>query len=247
VVHVVTFSNLFNAENHEKEHDTGGRSPVWLAHGLLPEGKHYGRCGYRRQCRQRQYDCHCHRLRNHSAYGCGRGRTIDEANTTDPAAGSGNVTDGKFGNQPPGEVTASFKQRYPSYTSGDWSMEDGRYSTTYMKEGKSYRASFSNTGEWIDTRNDVVLDDLPAPVKQAYQSSPYGSATNPRFTQIETAQYPVLYRADGQLNNQPFSLYFTPEGRTVELPHYRPRARLANASKKNPSPFVRRGFPCVSH
>jgi hypothetical protein len=151
--------------------------------------------------------------------GAAVGRTIDEANTTDPAAGSGNVTDGKFGNQPPGEVTASFKQRYPSYTSGDWSMEDGRYSTTYMKEGKSYRASFSNTGEWIDTRNDVVLDDLPAPVKQAYQSSPYGSATNSRFTQIETAQYPVLYRADGQLNNQPFSLYFTPEGRTVELPH----------------------------
>ncbi len=151
--------------------------------------------------------------------GAAAGRTVDEANTTDPAAGSGNVTDGKFGNQPPGEVTASFKQRYPSYTSGDWSMEDGRYSTTYMKEGKSYRASFSNTGEWIDTRNDVVLDDLPAPVKQAYQSSPYASATNPRFTQIETAQYPVLYRADGQLNNQPFSLYFTPEGRTVELPH----------------------------
>jgi hypothetical protein len=151
--------------------------------------------------------------------GAAAGRTVDEANTTDPAAGSGNVTDGKFGNQPPGEVTASFKQRYPSYTSGDWTMEDGHYSTTYMKEGKSYRASFSNTGEWIDTRNDVVLDDLPAPVKQAYQSSPYGSATNPRFTQIETAQYPVLYRADGQLNNQPFSLYFTPEGRPVELPH----------------------------
>ena len=147
------------------------------------------------------------------------GRPVDEANTADPASGSGNVTDGKFGNQPPQEVTESFKQRYPALTSGDWTMEDGRYSTTYMKEGKSYRASFSNTGEWIDTRNDVVLDDLPAPVKQAYQGSPYGSATNPRFTQIETAQYPVLYRADGQLNNQPFSLYFTPEGRTVELPH----------------------------
>jgi hypothetical protein len=146
------------------------------------------------------------------------GRAVDEANTTDPAAGSGNVTDGKFGNQPPEEVTSSFKQRYPSYTSGDWTMEDGHYSTTYMREGKSYRASFSNTGEWIDTRNDVVLDDLPAPVKQAYQKSPYGTATNPRFTQLETAQYPVLYRVEGQLNNQPFSLYLTPEGRAVEMP-----------------------------
>jgi len=144
-------------------------------------------------------------------------RPVDEANTTDPASGSGNVTDGKFGNQPPDEVTSSFRQRYPSYTSGDWTMEDGHYSTTYMKEGKSYRASFSNTGEWVDTRNDVVLDDLPAAVKEAYQQSPYGPATNPRFTQLETAQYPVLYRAEGQLNNQPFSLYLTPEGRTVEL------------------------------
>ncbi len=150
--------------------------------------------------------------------GTGAGRAVDEANTTEPAAGSGNVTDGKFGNQPPGEVTTSFKQKYPSYTSGDWTMEDGHYSTTYMKEGKSYRASFSNTGEWIDTRNDVVLDDLPASVKEAYKNSPYGSATNPRFTQVETAQHPVLYRAEGQLNNQPFSLYLTPEGRTVETP-----------------------------
>jgi hypothetical protein len=151
--------------------------------------------------------------------GMAAGRAVDEANTADPAAGSGNVTDGKFGNQPPEEVTSSFKQRYPSYTSGDWTMEDGHYSTTYMKEGKSYRASFSNTGEWLDTRNDVVLDDLPAPVKQAFQGSAYGSATNARFSQLETAQYPVLYRAEGQLNNQPFSLYLTPEGGTVDLPH----------------------------
>ena len=150
--------------------------------------------------------------------GAAAGRTVDEANTADPSAGSGNVTDGKFGNQPPDQVTSSFKQRYPSYTSGDWTVEDGHYSTTYMKDGKSYRASFSNTGEWLDTRNDVVLDDLPAAVKEAYQKSPYGSATNPRFTQLETAQYPVLYRAEGQLNNQPFSLYLTPEGRTAELP-----------------------------
>jgi hypothetical protein len=150
--------------------------------------------------------------------GTAAGRAVDEANTTDPAAGSGNVTDGKFGNQPPDQVTSSFKQRYPSYTSGDWTVEDGHYRTTYMKDGKSYRASFSNSGEWIDTRNDVVLDDLPAAVKEAYQQSPYGSATNPRFTQLETAQHPVLYRAEGQLNNQPFSLYLTPEGRTVELP-----------------------------
>ncbi len=150
--------------------------------------------------------------------GTAAGRTVDEANTADPAAGSGNVTDGKFGNQPPDQVTSSFKQRYPSYTSGDWTVEDGHYRTTYMKDGKSYRASFSNSGEWIDTRNDVVLDDLPAAVKEAYQQSPYGSATNPRFTQLETAQHPVLYRAEGQLNNQPFSLYLTPEGRTVELP-----------------------------
>jgi|GEM_PF-2610016 len=150
--------------------------------------------------------------------GTGAGRAVDEANTTDPAAGSGNVTDGKFGNQPPGEVTTSFKQKYPSYTSGDWTMEDGQYSTTYMKDGKSYRANFSNTGQWLDTRNDVVLDDLPAPVKEAYQNSPYGSATNPRFTQVETARHPVLYRAEGQLNNQPFFLYLTPEGRTVEMP-----------------------------
>jgi hypothetical protein len=98
-------------------------------------------------------------------------------------------------------------------------MKEGRYTTTYMREGKSYRANFSNTGEWLDTHNDVVLDDLPATVKQAYQSSPYGAASNPRFSQIETAQYPVLYKAEGQLNNQPFSMYFTPEGRTVELPH----------------------------
>jgi len=143
----------------------------------------------------------------------------DEANTADPAAGSGNVTDGKFGNQPPESVAESFKKRYPEYTSGDWTMREGQYSTTYMREGKSYRASFSLTGEWLDTQNDVVLDDLPAPVKQAYQSSPYGVASNPRFMQIETAQYPVLYKVEGQVNNQPFSMYLTPEGRTVEIPH----------------------------
>ena len=46
--------------------------------------------------------------------GSASGRAVDEANTADPAAGSGNVTDGKFGNQPPEGVTVSFKQRYPS-------------------------------------------------------------------------------------------------------------------------------------
>jgi hypothetical protein len=150
--------------------------------------------------------------------GSGSGSPTANANTVDPAAGDNNVTDGKFGNQPPEAVTESFRTKYPQYTSGDWVKEEGRYTTTYMREGKSYRANFSNSGEWIDTRNDVVLDDLPAPVKQSFQNSPYGSAANPRFLQIETAQYPVLYKAEGQMNNQPFNVYLTPEGRTVEMP-----------------------------
>jgi hypothetical protein len=125
-------------------------------------------------------------------------------------------SDSTSSNQPPVGVTEAFRKKYPDYTPGDWTKSDNQYSTIYMRESKTYRSDFSEGGEWITTEFDITRESLPKSVLEAFQKSEFGKANNPRFAQLETSTNPVLYRIQGQVNNQPFTLFYSPEGRLVE-------------------------------
>lgn len=144
------------------------------------------------------------------------GKTQPYEDHRNTASGNTN-TSPALSNQPPDAVLSSFRNRYPGFTANDWTTRQGKYCTTYIREGISYSAFFTPSGEWVGTETDIVMSDLPALVRKAYQNGLYGKAASPRVLRIENNKHPVLYRIEGQVNNQLFVQYFNAEGQEVQV------------------------------
>lgn len=78
----------------------------------------------------------------------------------------------------PGVVTDSFKVKYPSAKTVNWSSKlGGTYQATFTLENEKYTAKFNKKGEWQGSTKDISKDAMPAAVKDGLAKSKYANAT----------------------------------------------------------------------
>lgn len=75
----------------------------------------------------------------------------------------------------PKVVQDAFARLYPQITTLDWEHRPEGIVATFVDEEGLKKAFFSAEGHWMETRNRMVMDQLPAPVqtfiRQNYQSA----------------------------------------------------------------------------
>jgi len=73
----------------------------------------------------------------------------------------------------PGEVTDSFKVRYPNAKSVSWKDKTTSFQATFVLGDENYTAKYNSKGEWQQSEKKIKKEELPAPVKDGLSKSKY--------------------------------------------------------------------------
>jgi uncharacterized protein YxeA len=73
----------------------------------------------------------------------------------------------------PGEVTDSFKVRYPNAKSVSWKDKTTSFQATFTLGNDEYTAKYNSKGEWQQSEKKIKEEDLPAAVKDGLAKSKY--------------------------------------------------------------------------
>ena|SRR5258707_9982945 len=73
----------------------------------------------------------------------------------------------------PGQVTDSFKVKYPIAQSVSWRDNVGSFQATFKQDSGTYVAKYSSKGEWQSTETKIKTDAIPAAVKDGLSKSKY--------------------------------------------------------------------------
>jgi hypothetical protein len=76
----------------------------------------------------------------------------------------------------PGIVTDSFKVRYPSAKSVNWSDKVSNFQATFMLDTSKYTAKYSTKGVWLGSSKKISEDAIPASVKDGLSKSKYAGS-----------------------------------------------------------------------
>ncbi len=114
----------------------------------------------------------------------------------------------------PDRVTTAFAALYPNERGGGWNVIRRNYGgnvfqTKFNREGRIYDAFFDENGKWIKTETAVMYEQVPERVINTLDTR---DARALRYSQVETPDYPALYRVFvGRNQNE----YYTPDGMRV--------------------------------
>ncbi len=71
----------------------------------------------------------------------------------------------------PAEVVSAFQEKFSQAKNVEWEKEsDNELEAEFKHDGKEMSASFSNTGEWLETETEIKEKDLPRAVKDALKT-----------------------------------------------------------------------------
>ncbi len=71
----------------------------------------------------------------------------------------------------PMEVMGMFNQYYAEATHVTFEMENGNYEVDFKMEGKDYTSLFTTKGDWIETKYDIMVSELPKSVSQSIEKT----------------------------------------------------------------------------
>jgi len=73
----------------------------------------------------------------------------------------------------PGEVTDSFKAKYPTASSVSWKDNVTAFTATFTLNSEKYTAKYNSKGEWQQAEKKIKQEEIPAEVKDGLSKSKY--------------------------------------------------------------------------
>src|SRR5882762_5954660 len=73
----------------------------------------------------------------------------------------------------PGQVTDSFKVKYPNAKSVAWRDNVTSFQATFTLDSSKYVARYNSKGEWQQSEKKIKAEGIPAPVKDGLSKSKY--------------------------------------------------------------------------
>ena len=96
----------------------------------------------------------------------------------------------------PGEVTDSFKVKYPTATAVSWKDNVTSFQATFTLNSEKYTAKYNSKGEWQQAEKKIKQEEIPAEVKDGLSKSKYaewkiGTVTK-RFLPGDKVEYIIF-------------------------------------------------------
>ncbi len=97
----------------------------------------------------------------------------------------------------PASAISTLKQKFPEAQKTKWEKEkNGDFEAHFKLKGTAMSATFSPTGEWLETESGIPVSAVPAPVLAAFKKT-HGAATIKAADKIESAtsvSYEIEYK-----------------------------------------------------
>jgi hypothetical protein len=114
-------------------------------------------------------------------------------------------------------------ERYPSAVNVEWGTRGGYIIADFEIPSTAdldYQAWFSSKGVWYMTESDMLYGDLPAAVRQSFESGYYAQWRVEEVDKLERESAPTLYvvEAEGLVDGveQDMELFYTADGELVK-------------------------------
>lgn len=98
-------------------------------------------------------------------------------------------------NQPPQAVLQAFQKAFPNAEDVDWELEGDRYEAEFEQGDMEQSATFSATGQLIETETEIAVSELPAAIRD-YISANYKGKKIREAARIVTPTGAVTYEAE---------------------------------------------------
>ncbi len=116
----------------------------------------------------------------------------------------------------PQPVKTAFTTKFPQATAVKWELEDGKeYEAEFKENGKERSATFSLTGQWMETETEIKTAELPAAVTQAIATSFAGSKVEEAET-VETPDRGTFYEVELEKGEQTLEVQFAADGTVLK-------------------------------
>ncbi|RYY16885.1 MAG: hypothetical protein EOO04_26245 [Chitinophagaceae bacterium] len=117
----------------------------------------------------------------------------------------------------PATVTDAFKEKYPDASGVEWRDKVSVFSAAFSKDGVNYEAKYNSKGEWLNTENEVAVDDLPSVVKEGFEKSKYAEWEIEKIHHIQLPDNNTQYRLlVGKTDLQKKNLLYSSKGRLLK-------------------------------
>jgi hypothetical protein len=117
----------------------------------------------------------------------------------------------------PATVTDSFKEKYPDATGVEWRDKVSVFSAVFSKDGINYEAKYNSKGEWLNTENELAVDNLPAVIKEGFEKSKYADWEMEKAYQIQLPDNNTNYRLHvAKTDIQKKNLLYSSTGRLLK-------------------------------
>lgn len=116
----------------------------------------------------------------------------------------------------PTEVRNTFAAKFPTATGVKWELEDATaYEAEFKDNGKERSATFSLTGQWLETGTEMKPAELPAAVTKAIATSFAGSKVEEAET-VETPDRGTFYEVELKQSERTLEVQFAADGTVLK-------------------------------
>ncbi|MBK8614663.1 MAG: PepSY-like domain-containing protein [Flavobacteriales bacterium] len=116
----------------------------------------------------------------------------------------------------PQPVKTAFATKFPTATGVKWELEDAtEYEAEFKENGKERSATFSATGQWMETETEMKPAELPAAVTQAIATSFAGSKVKETET-VETPDRGTFYEVELEQGERTLEVQFAADGTVLK-------------------------------
>lgn len=116
----------------------------------------------------------------------------------------------------PAEVTDSFRKQFPQAETVEWRDRLSSFTASFNLDGTDYSASYNNDGEWLETEQGILEEELPEEVMVGFSKSRFADWKIEQYSRIDLPQDQSQYRimvSKGDVKKR--NLYFNAEGRLL--------------------------------
>ena len=94
----------------------------------------------------------------------------------------------------PANALSDFKTKFPTAQKVSWDKEDGNFEAEFKMGATKMSATYSTTGEWLETETGIDITALPATVFMAFKKDHEATKINAVY-KIDSAK-PISYEIE---------------------------------------------------
>ncbi|MBS1647967.1 MAG: PepSY-like domain-containing protein [Bacteroidetes bacterium] len=115
----------------------------------------------------------------------------------------------------PAAINTNFKKQFSKAEKVQWELDEKNYEVNFHQDKKELSAKYSADAEWLETEEEISMNEVPAAVKQALEKE-FGTAKIDEAEKVSRPNHVELYEFEIKSNKQKIEAQFSTDGKLLK-------------------------------